>query len=100
MDDNKRLACIRSAWDIHQAVEESYLQHPAANRETGPDAWHERQRFLLADMAIHLLQTALQPGAIDLEKLKHNVHAVLTVSDAFLPQAGLKQATDKLYSAP
>ncbi|MFC5479649.1 hypothetical protein [Massilia suwonensis] len=100
MDEHTRLTCIRNAWDIHQTVEDSYHRHPACNRETDPDAWRERQRFLLADMAIHLLQTALQPGAIDLEKLKNNVHAILTISDSFLPHAGLKQATDKLYSAP
>jgi predicted dehydrogenase len=100
MNDNKRTELIRSGWEIHRAVEESYLDHPAVNRETHPDEWRERQRFLLADMAIHLLQTSLQPGAIDLEKLKNNVHAILTISDAFLPHAELKQATGKIYSAP
>ena len=93
MDDHKRKALIQDAWAIHRTVEESYLSHAATNRETHPDAWRERQRFLLADMAIHLLQTAIQPGTIELEKLKNNLHAILTISDAFLPHAELKQAT-------
>jgi hypothetical protein len=96
MDENKRTELIRSAWEIHRAVEESYLCHPVTNRETDPDAWRERQRLLLADMAVHLLQTAIAPGAIELEKLKNNLHAILTISDAFLPHAGLKQATGKI----
>ena len=48
-------------------------------------------------MAIHLLQTALKPGEIELDKLRNNLHAVLTISDQFLPQAGLKQATANIY---
>ena len=98
MDENKRTELILSAWEIHRAVEESYLSHSATNRAADPDAWRERQRFLLADMAIHLLQTAIQPGAIELGKLKNNLHAILTISDAFLPHAGLKQATGMIYS--
>jgi hypothetical protein len=98
MDENKRTELIRSAWEIHRAVEEGYLRHPVTNRETDPDAWRERQRFLLADMAIHLLQTSMQPGAMDLEQLANNLHAILTISDAFLPHAGLKQATGRMYS--
>jgi hypothetical protein len=100
MDDKQRKELIQDAWAIHRAVEESYLSHPAANRETDPDAWRERQRFLLADMAIHLLQTAIAPGAIEPESLKHNLHAVLTISDAFLPHAGLRQATGKMHDLP
>jgi hypothetical protein len=53
--------------------------------------------MLLADMAIHLLQTAIRPGAIELEKLQHDLHAILTVSDQFLPLAELKTATGKIY---
>lgn len=29
MDDNKRTELIRSGWEIHRAVEERYLDHPA-----------------------------------------------------------------------
>jgi hypothetical protein len=82
-------------WEIHAAVEDAYRSHPAT-RET-PAEWREKQRLLLADMAIHLLQTALAPGSIELDKLKNNLHAILTLSDPFLPHAGLRQATEKLY---
>lgn len=96
MDDNKRSELVRMGWDIHGVVEDSYRQHPAARSD--PQAWREKQRLLLADMAIHLLQTALQPGEIELEKLRNNLHAILTISDQFLPHAALKAATGKLYS--
>ena len=48
-------------------------------------------------MAIHLLQTAMNPGNIELDKLKNNLHSILTISDEFLPNAELKKATEKLY---
>jgi len=51
----------------------------------------------LADMALHLLQTALNSGEIELDKLKNNLHSILTISDQFLPNAGLKDSTEKLY---
>ena len=59
--------------------------------------WLEKQRLLLADMALHLLQTSVKPGDIDLEKLTNNLHAILTITDQFLPHAGLKTATSDLY---
>ena len=95
MDDEKRRELVKMGWDIHGVVEESYRQHPATRSE--PEAWRDRQRLLLADMAIHLLQTALKPGSIELDKLRNNLHAIMTISDQFLPHAGLKAATGRLY---
>jgi hypothetical protein len=95
LDENQRGELARMAWKIHGAVEEAYLRHPAT--KNAPAEWSEKQRLLLADMAIHLLQTALKPGDIELGSLKNNLHAVLTLSDQFLPHAGLKKATEKLY---
>lgn len=57
----------------------------------------KKQRFLLADMALHLLQTAINPEEIKLDKLRNNLHAILTITDQFLPNADLKAATEKLY---
>jgi hypothetical protein len=48
-------------------------------------------------MAIHLLQTAINPGNIELDKLRNNLYAILTISDQFLPHADLKKATEKIY---
>jgi hypothetical protein len=92
MDDSKRVAIIEAGWEIHRVVEDSLVGGSAA----GVDLV-ERRRLLLADMAIHLLQTALKPGDIELDKLRNNLHAILTIADPFLPDAGLKGATGKIY---
>jgi hypothetical protein len=86
-------------WKIHGAVEEHCLRNPATSSDDKPDAWREKQRLLLADMAIHLLQTAIRPGEIELGQLRNKLHAILTISDRFLPQAGLKAATERLHAA-
>jgi hypothetical protein len=83
-------------WEIHGAVEDAYLCHPATKNM--PADWLEKQRLLLADMAIHLMQTAIKPGNMELEKLKDNLHAILTISDQFWPHAQLKRATEKLQT--
>jgi len=96
MDDVKRTELLEMSRRIHQAVEDGALRHPAT-RDSGGEAWMEKQRLLLADMATHLLQTALKPGAIELDKLRNNLHAILTISDRLLPGTELKEATGKLY---
>jgi hypothetical protein len=99
MDELTRAGIIESGWQIHAVVEEAALRHRAVKGEGEPSPeWRDRQRLLLADMAIHLLQTALKPGEIELDKLRNNLHAIMTISDGFLPHAGLKQATDKIYA--
>ena len=95
MNTLQRQASIDTSWDIHSQVERAYLEHPAGK---GDEAWHDKQRLLLADMALHLLQTAVKPGDLALDKLQNNLHAILTISDQFLPQAGLKQATNHIYT--
>ena len=98
MDDAKRTELIRMGWEIHRVVEESYLSHsPAQEGDSSTDHWMDRRRLLLADMAVHLLQTAIKPGNIELDQLRNNLHAILTIADPFLPHADLKQATDKIY---
>jgi hypothetical protein len=68
MDDLTRADIIKTSWGIHRMVEERLLGHPATG---GTDDW--------------------------LDKLRNNLHAVLTISDQFLPHAGLKQATATIY---
>lgn len=94
MNKNEREELIKTSWLIHKQIENSYVANTAAE---GDVKWPEKQRILLADMAIHLLQTALKPGEIELDKLRNNLHSILTISDKFLPQAELKKATDKIY---
>jgi hypothetical protein len=98
MDDLTRVEIIKNGWEMHRVVEEWILHHPATKGTASvtPD-WLDKQRLLLADMAIHLLQTALKPGDIALAQLKNNLHAILTISDQFLPHADLKRATEKIY---
>lgn len=100
MDDKRRGELIRMGWEIHGVVEESYRGHPAIKGGAGgSDEWRDKQRLLLADMAIHLLQTAIKPGAIELNSLQNNLHAILTIADQFLPGAELKKAAEKIYPA-
>lgn len=94
MNDIEREELIKTSWELHSLVEASYFKNTAT---MGDDEWLEKQRILLADMAIHLLQTAMKPGNIELDKLKNNIHSILTISDQFLPNADLKKATDKIY---
>jgi hypothetical protein len=94
VNDIERNELINTSWQLHSQIEQAYMNHPA---QKGDDQWLEKQRILLADMAIHLLQTAITPGSIELDKLKNNLHAILTITDQFLPNAELKEATDKLY---
>jgi len=93
MNKEEKLKIVDASWELHSLIEYSYLNNPA---KPGDDAWLEKQRTLLADMALHLLQTSINPGEIKLNKLRNNLHAILTISDQFLPESGLKKATEKL----
>ena len=94
MDKDERLRILKTSWELHDQIEASYLKNPA---KKGTDEWLEKQRILLADMALHLLQTSISPGEIELEKLRNNLHSILTIADQFLPKSDLRKATEKLY---
>jgi hypothetical protein len=94
MEDEKKIELLKTSWEIHNQVETAYLNHKA---KQGDDTWLEKQRFLLADMALHLLQTSIKPGELELIRLRDNLHAILTISNSFLPQTGLEKATERLY---
>jgi hypothetical protein len=91
MDESTRAHLIKTGWEIHRVVEEELIDHTDRL---------ERRRLLLADMAIHLLQTAIAPGDTELDKLRNNLHAILTLADPFLPHAALKKATEKILLDP
>ena len=97
MEQKERNELIEMGWKIHAVVEENCLRHPAGSSGGSGADGVERQRLLLADMAIHLLQTAIGPGDIELGRLRDNLHAILTISDKFLPRAQLRQATANIY---
>ena len=65
MNKDDRLNIVKASWQLHDEVENAYLGHPA---KRGDDEWLEKQRILLAVMALHLLQTSIKPGAIELDK--------------------------------
>lgn len=94
MKEEDKLELLKISWELHNQVESAYLNNRAKQGDTD---WLEKQRYLLADMALHLLQTAIKPGDIKLEKLRDNLHAILTITDPFLPGADLKKATKRLY---
>ncbi len=94
MEHQTKSEIIATSWQLHTLVENAYKAHSAVE---GDSEWLDKQRILLADMALHLLQTAIYPNDIELDTLRNNLHAILTISDAFLPHADLKSATEKLY---
>jgi hypothetical protein len=94
MKNDNKLELLKTSWELHDQIETAYLNHSA---KKGDSEWLEKQRLLLSDMALHLLQTSMKPGEIKLERLRDNLHAILTISDQFLPDADLKKAREKLY---
>ena len=95
MNEDEKLKILKTSWELHSQVETSYLNNPA---NKGDKEWLEKQRILLADMALHLLQTSIDPDEIKLDRLRDNLHAILTITDQFLPNADLRMATEKLYN--
>ena len=79
----------------HDLTEAAYREHAALRGEPG---WTEKQRILLADMALHLLQTALKDGELSSDELKRNLYAILTVSDQLIPGYSLKASADQLHN--
>ena len=64
----------------------------------GEEGKMKRQRFLLADMACHLVQDAINHETMDLESLKNRLFAILTVCDEFLPEKDLKLKANEIIS--
>ena len=95
MDEDVRKQILAMSRTAHSLTESSYQQNPAKRGDPG---WGEKQRLLLADMAIHLLQTSLNEGEISEEGLKRNLFSILTISDQFIPDHYLKALADDLYS--
>ena len=95
MDEAIKNEIIALGRTAHDLTESAYRKHGATRGEAG---WPEKQRILLADMALHLLQTALRDGELSAAELKRNLYAILTVSDQFIPACGLKASADQLHA--
>ncbi|MES2295925.1 MAG: hypothetical protein V4582_02735 [Pseudomonadota bacterium] len=96
MDVTVREEILSMSRRAHDLTEVSYRQNPA--RRGDPD-WTEKQRMLLADMALHLLQTSLRSGELSEEGLKRNLFSILTISDQFIPDYDLKTVAERLYES-
>jgi hypothetical protein len=94
MEKQQRQDILTLSWSIHDQVEQAILSHPASRNE---DNWQEKQRLLMADMALHLLQTALKPGELEKDKLINNLNAILTLSDDYIDNVDLRKVSDSLY---
>jgi hypothetical protein len=95
MDEAIKSEIVVLGRKAHELTESAYREHASRRGESG---WPEKQRILLADMALHLLQTALRDGELSADELKRNLYAILTVSDQFIPDCGLKASADHLYA--
>jgi hypothetical protein len=95
MDDVTRKEILSLGRAAHDLTEQSYAQNLA---KRGDPEWAEKQKVLLADMALHLLQTALKDGELSEDGLKRNLFSILTISDQFIQGHELKAFADKLYS--
>lgn len=95
IDETTRNEIVALGRMAHDLTEAAYRQHAATR---GGPGWPDKQRILLADMALHLLQTAFREGELPLDELKRNLYAILTVSDQFLPGHGLKAGADQLHA--
>lgn len=96
MDDAIRQEILAMSRTAHSLTEESYQQDHSTRGDSG---WNEKQRILLADMALHLLQTSLKEGELSEEGLKRNLFSILTISDQFIHDHDLKTLADDLYSS-
>lgn len=101
MDDNLNRQLLAQSGQMHSQVEQQYLNHPATAKDGD---WLAKQRWLLADMALHLLQTALASSEPSQAQLARNLYAILTVSKPMLPNVDFNDCIAALlqhqYSSP
>src|SRR5690348_15111109 len=94
MDDAVRKEILSMSRSAHALTESCYQQDLSTRGDAG---WAGKQRMLLADMALHLVQTSLSAGDVSDEALKRNLFSILTISDQFLPGRDLKAVAEALY---
>ncbi|UOQ53992.1 hypothetical protein [Hymenobacter cellulosivorans] len=62
------------------------------------DYW-ERKKLVLADLSLHLAQTALRRGPLNAQELQRQLFSVLTLANGFLPTIDLKPTAEALFAA-
>ena len=80
----------------HDLTETAYRADPAVKGDAG---WPGKQRLLLADMALHLVQTAMRDGELDTARLQNNLYSIMTISAPFLPEKELARYADAIIKA-
>ena len=93
MDRKKKI--LELIDDAHHTIEGAHQELRALKGEKGK---MERQRFLLADMACHLVQDAIDHETMDVESLKNRLFSILTVCDEFLPEKDLKIKANEIIA--
>lgn len=93
MQEEIKKEVLGLAIQAHNLVEESYQE---LRRIKGEEGRQEQKRFLLADLACHLLQDALSGEEVHTASLQRHLYAILTISDSFLPGQGLKDKAQSL----
>lgn len=96
MNEEIRHEILAMSRTAHSLTEAAYQQDLSTRGDLG---WTEKQRILLADMALHLLQTSLKDGDLSEEGLKRNLFSILTISDLFVHDHDLKAIADELYTS-
>lgn len=96
MDELVREEILSLSRTVHGLTESSYQKDSSRRGESG---WTGKQRVLLADMALHLLQTSLRSGELSEDDLKRNLFSILTISDQIMPGHSLKAVAEELYSS-
>ena len=76
----------------HKLVEKNYLVDPPV---PGTEEWLNKRRLLLADLSLHLTDACVN-DEMDIEKIKRYLYSILVIANDFAPEAGLKQAAQKL----
>ena len=59
-----------------------------------------RRQFVLADLSLHLVQTALRQGPPEPAALKQYLFSILTVCDGFVPDLDLKAMAHAVLPLP
>ena len=92
---HKKDTILKLINEVHQITEDTYKELRAT---AGSKPTQEQRQFLLADMACHLIQDAMDDNIMNSESLKNRLYAILTICDDFLPESNLKDKANELIS--